>query len=235
MRMKTALLFIFPLIYVSAFAQFKNLPGKRDKAMFDNFDSSQGVRTDQPDSLIFPDTLRRFPEIRNHPELAKPVEDTIDPYRMPVAGLGAKFHSNMPVVVPDSSVHYFILQKKIPHRSMALSDDKNEFSGPLFYIAEEKPQFPGGEQALKKYIADHIKYPPAIPEYGIQDTVHVSFIIDTTGKVRNPRIIKGVDPTIDKEAIRLVKSFPAWKPAKQQGRKVNFYYTLPIIFSVRSK
>jgi len=100
----------------------------------------------------------------------------------------------------------------------------------VFFIVEDMPEFPGGEMALRAYIANAIKYPVIAQENGIQGKVYVTFVVGKDGKVSNATIARGVDPSIDKEALRVVNSLPAWKPGKQRGKPVNVSYTVPINF-----
>lgn len=100
----------------------------------------------------------------------------------------------------------------------------------VFFIVEDMPEFPGGEMALRAYIANAIKYPVIAQENGIQGKVYVTFVVGKDGKVSNATIARGVDPSIDKEALRVVNALPAWKPGKQRGKPVNVSYTVPINF-----
>ncbi len=100
----------------------------------------------------------------------------------------------------------------------------------VFFIVEDMPEFPGGDLALRKYIANAIKYPVIAQENGIQGKVYVTFVVGKDGKVANARIARGVDPSLDKEALRVVNSLPTWKPGKQRGKPVNVSYTVPINF-----
>ena len=100
----------------------------------------------------------------------------------------------------------------------------------VFFIVEDMPEFPGGDLALRKYIANQIKYPVIAQENGIQGKVYVTFVVGKTGKVTNASIARGVDPSLDKEALRVVNQLPPWKPGKQRGKPVNVSYTVPINF-----
>ena len=100
----------------------------------------------------------------------------------------------------------------------------------VFFIVEDMPEFPGGDLALRKYIANAIKYPVIAQENGIQGKVYVTFVVGKDGKVTGARIARGVDPSLDKEALRVVNSLPTWKPGKQRGKPVNVSYTVPINF-----
>ncbi len=103
---------------------------------------------------------------------------------------------------------------------------------PAFYYVESPPEFPGGETALKKYLADNIKYPAIAQESTIQGNVYVSFTIDVDGSIIDVKVVRGVSPELDAEAIRLVKSMPKWKPAKQRGKEVKVSYTIPVKFTI---
>ena len=94
-------------------------------------------------------------------------------------------------------------------------------------MAEE---FPGGELALRKFIGNSIKYPVIAQENGIQGKVYVTFVVDKTGGVTSATIARGVDPSLDKEALRVVNNLPKWKPGKQRGKPVRVSYTVPINF-----
>lgn len=105
--------------------------------------------------------------------------------------------------------------------------DKDE---EIFFIVEEMPEFPGGDLALRKYIANTVKYPEEAQRNGIQGKVYVSFVVGKDGYVKNVKIARGVAPSLDKEALRVVNSLPMWKPGKQRGQYVNVSYTVPINF-----
>ncbi len=101
-----------------------------------------------------------------------------------------------------------------------------------FAVIEDKPVFPGGDAALMKYLATNTKFPPVAKENGIQGRVFVGFVIDKNGKVVDVEILRGVDPHLDREALRVVKSMPSWKPGKQRGKPVKVRYQVPINFKL---
>ena len=111
-----------------------------------------------------------------------------------------------------------------------MKTSKNENHQPVFVKVDVMPEFPGGEMALHKFIAYQTKYPEMAKEKGIEGKVYVSFVIDKNGKVSNPEIAKGVDPALDKEALRVVSSLPTWKPGRKDGELVNVSYTVPVVF-----
>lgn len=109
-------------------------------------------------------------------------------------------------------------------------EEEEEETAEVFFIVEDMPEFPGGELALRKYIANAIKYPVIAQENGIQGKVYVTFVVGKDGAVRDAAIARGVDPSLDKEALRVVNQLPRWKPGKQRGKAVNVSYTVPINF-----
>ncbi|HNV95086.1 MAG TPA: energy transducer TonB [Bacteroidales bacterium] len=101
-----------------------------------------------------------------------------------------------------------------------------------FYVIEEKPEFPGGEAAMFQWIAKNVKYPEIAKENGVQGKVFVQFVIGKEGKVTDVQVVRGVDPSLDKEAVRIIQSMPAWKPGKQRGKPVKVSFQLPINFKL---
>jgi TonB family protein len=100
----------------------------------------------------------------------------------------------------------------------------------VFVIVEDMPEFPGGEMALRKFIAAEVKYPAVAQEKGIQGKVYVSFVVEADGSVGRLKIARGVDPSLDQEALRIVSALPRWIPGKQGGKSVAVSYTVPISF-----
>lgn len=103
----------------------------------------------------------------------------------------------------------------------------------VFDAVEQAPQFPGGEEALLKFVADNIRYPALAIENGDQGTVVVRFVVTHTGDVGKVVIARGKTPELDKEAVRVVKKLPKFTPGKQNGHAVNVWYTLPIRFKLQ--
>jgi len=100
----------------------------------------------------------------------------------------------------------------------------------FFTIVEDMPSFPGGDAALLKYIAENVKYPPIAKENGITGVVYVSYIVDRDGSVKDVKVVRGADPFLDKEAVRVVKTLKGYKPGKQRGKPVPVQFTIPIRF-----
>lgn len=103
----------------------------------------------------------------------------------------------------------------------------------VFTAVEQMPQFPGGEGELLKYISTHIKYPTMAAENNIQGRVVVKFVVQKDGKVGEVVVLRGKDPDLDKEAVRVVKTLPNFIPGKMNGQAVSVWYTLPINFKLQ--
>lgn len=100
----------------------------------------------------------------------------------------------------------------------------------VFTTVEEMPEFPGGVDALQTFVYSSMKYPEIAFENGIEGQVYVKFVVDNTGSITNAKISRGVDPSLDKEAIRIVESMPKWNPGKQNGEAVDVAFTMPVNF-----
>ena len=102
--------------------------------------------------------------------------------------------------------------------------------GEVFQVVEEMPEFPGGMAECMKWLAQNIKYPAEAQEKGIQGRVIVQMVVEKDGTITHAKVVRGVDPLLDTEALRVVNSSPKWKPGKQNGEAVRVKYTLPIMF-----
>ena len=102
----------------------------------------------------------------------------------------------------------------------------------VFKIVENMPEYPGGLDALKKDIVQAIKYPEEAKKKNITGKVYVSFVVNKEGKVEDSKVERGVDPLLDKEALRVIKQLKTWTPGSQRGVKVKVMFTLPINFAL---
>jgi protein TonB len=115
-----------------------------------------------------------------------------------------------------------------------LSAQERKEATPIEFINEEKPTFGNGDaNAFSKWINKNLVYPEIAKENGIQGRVTVQFTIEKDGSVTNVKVLRGVDPSLDKEAVRVVSASPKWKPGKQKGRAAPVTYIYPVIFQLR--
>ena len=104
----------------------------------------------------------------------------------------------------------------------------------VFVVVEKMPEFPGGQQALFKYLSENVKYPVIAQENGIQGRVICQFVVNKDGSIVDVEVVRsGGDPSLDKEAVRVIKSMPKWKPGKQRGKAVRVKYTVPVNFKLQ--
>ena len=104
----------------------------------------------------------------------------------------------------------------------------------IFMVVETMPEFPGGQQALFKYLAENVKYPVIAQENGIQGRVICQFVVNKDGSIVDVVAVRSSgEPSLDKEAIRVIKSMPKWKPGKQRGKPVRVKYTVPVNFRLQ--
>ena len=106
-------------------------------------------------------------------------------------------------------------------------------NGIVYIMVDEMPQFPGGDAALFKFLYETIKYPAEAKDNGIQGKVILKFIVTSEGNVENVYVVRGVDPLLDNEAVRVMNLCPKWEPGKMKGKPVNIYYSVPISFSLK--
>lgn len=110
-------------------------------------------------------------------------------------------------------------------------EKESETCDEVYMMAESMPEFPGGQQALSQYLGENVKYPASLVESGIHGTVICQFIVKKDGSITEVKVVRsGGEPSLDKEAIRVIELMPKWKPGKSRGRAVCIRYTLPIKF-----
>lgn len=108
----------------------------------------------------------------------------------------------------------------------------NAIEEDVFVVVEEDPEFPGGMEALYRYLASNIKYPENAKKERIQGKVYVSFVIEKDGSVSNIKVLRDIGGGCGEEAVRVVKQMPKWKPGRQRGKRVRTQYNLPINFNL---
>ena len=104
----------------------------------------------------------------------------------------------------------------------------------IFVVVENKPEFPGGTTALMKFLGDNIKYPVIAQENGIQGSVIINFVVERDGSISDVQIVRGQDPSLDKEAVRVIKTMPKWTPGEQGNKPVRVRFTLPVVFRLQN-
>ncbi len=111
---------------------------------------------------------------------------------------------------------------------------QEEVTDEIFVVVEDQPAFPGGNAAMMKFLSDNIKYPVIAQENGIQGRVICNFVVEKDGSITDVQVVRGVDPSLDREAVRVVQQMPRWKPGKQRGQAVRVRFTLPVVFRLQN-
>lgn len=132
--------------------------------------------------------------------------------------------------VAQYSVEPFALTESLTEGLLTLVDSPVNDS--VYSIVEEMPKFPGGENAMMKFISENVTYPQEARDKNISGRVFVSFVVEKDGSVNEVKVIRGVDKILDDEAVRVVKAMPKWTPGKQKGEAVRVNYNLPIFFKL---
>lgn len=143
-----------------------------------------------------------------------------------VSAMLQKKHKNVSVSVRP------IKTDAIKKNKVVVASKENSTNSKVFEMVEVPPVFQGGDNALMKFISKNVKYPADAIEKNIQGKVIIQFIVDETGKIIEPKIVKGVLPSIDAEALRVVKSMPNWTPGKEKGKNVKCKFFIPINFKL---
>ena len=115
----------------------------------------------------------------------------------------------------------------------AVVEEEEESSQQIFTVVETMPEFPGGQGALLQYLAKSIKYPVIAQENGIQGRGACWFVVNKGGSIVDAEVIRGVYPSLGKEALRVINSMPKWSPGKQRGKPVRVKYTVPVTFRLQ--
>ena len=116
---------------------------------------------------------------------------------------------------------------------VVVEEEVEEVEEEIFTVVENDPEFPGGMEALYKYLQTSIKYPTIAKENNITGRVYVTFVVEKDGSIANPRILRDIGGGCGQEAIRVVKAMPKWKPGKQRGKAVRVQFNLPVSFNLQ--
>jgi protein TonB len=171
------------------------------------------------------------------PEPPPPLKTTIK-YVAPVIVEDAKAEEAPPPTVEelkDVEVGTKTQEGDPEGQEAGLADAPVDAAPAIFTIVEQMPTFPGGEAELVKYLQKNINYPAMERENNIVGTVFLTFVVDPEGKISDIKVLRGVSggPNLEKEAIRVIKSMPTWKPGKQNGKSVSVQFNLPVRFSLK--
>jgi protein TonB len=157
------------------------------------------------------------PAVPDTPEILEIVEEEVDT-RLDIQEFSDETAQQTVVAPPPPPA---------PPREVEVAVDE------IFVVVEVQPEFPGGMNALMTWLGNNMRYPVIAQENGIQGRVTTNFVVERDGSITDVQIVRGVDPSLDREAIRVVSSMPRWTPGKQRGQAVRVRFTLPVVFRLQ--
>lgn len=170
-------------------------------------------------------------------KLLRGVHPSLDAEALRVIKLSPKWKPGKQRNVPVRSVFNMPIKFKLNNANQEKTPPTTETkdSSDTFNFVEKVATFPGGEEAWAKFISENLIYPKKAKSKGIEGTVYISFIIEADGKLTNIKVVRGVDPLLDAEAIRVISLSPNWIPSEQRGKKVRTAFNMPIKFTLKKR
>lgn len=180
-----------------------------------------------------------IPEVAFEEEMV-PITEQEEPKQAPPPPEAPKVEEVLQIADNDANVEETTIQSnedkgeavEIKYVPTVVEEEEVE-EQQIFQVVEEMPEFPGGMAECMKFLAKNIKYPTIAQENGVQGRVIVQFVVNKDGTIVDPVVVRSVDPYLDKEALRVIKAMPKWKPGKQRGKAVRVKYTVPVTFRLQ--
>ena len=169
-----------------------------------------------------------------------PITEQEEPKQAPPPPEAPKVEEVLKIVENDANVQESTIQAtddtkqaiEVKYTPVEVVEEEPE-EEQIFQVVEDMPEFPGGQIELMKFLQKNIKYPTISQENGVQGRVIVQFVVNRDGSIVDTQVMRGVDPYLDKEALRVVSTMPKWKPGKQRGKPVRTRFTLPVQFRLQ--
>ncbi|HPG32732.1 MAG TPA: energy transducer TonB, partial [Lentimicrobium sp.] len=137
-----------------------------------------------------------------------------------------------PEIQPAGAISKKAIERKSVQLVDQLVEEEEVIESEIFTIVEENPQYPGGDEALHKFLKENLIYPASARESAIQGTVYLSFVVGNDGIINDIKVLRGIGGGCDEEAVRVVKQMPRWIPGRQRGKPVRVQYILPVKFTL---
>ena len=169
-----------------------------------------------------------------------PITEQEPPKQAPPPPEAPKMEEVLEIVENDADVEESTIQDsddtqaavEVKYTAVQVEEEEVE-EQEIFQVVEEMPEFPGGMGECMKWLSKNMKYPTISQENGVQGRVIVQFVVNKDGSIVDPVVVRGVDPYLDKEALRVIAMMPKWKPGKQRGKAVRVKYTVPVMFRLQ--
>jgi len=179
-------------------------------------------------------------EMPDFEEEMVPITEMEEPKQAPPPPEAPKVEEVLQIAENDADVQETAIQSSednnqavdIKYVAPVVEEEEPE-EAEIFMVVEEMPEFPGGMAECLKFLGKNIKYPTIAQENGVQGRVIVQFVVNQDGSIVDPVVVRSVDPYLDKEALRVIKTMPKWKPGKQRGKAVRVKYTVPVTFKLQ--
>jgi protein TonB len=205
-------------VELSKIAQKKEAKGERKEPV--KVEVEQKVVEKVKSSVKFvPPVIKKDSEVKPEEELKS--QDDLNKSKTAIGSFDVKGN--------DDAAGEVLKAKEV----IAQPEPPKEEETKVFDVVEQMPSFPGGQAALMSYLSNNIKYPQIAMENGVQGRVVCTFVVERDGSITDIRVVRGVDPSLDKEAIRVLKSMPHWIPGKQNGSAVRVKFTVPVTFKLQ--
>lgn len=199
--------------------------------MFVAFEWTRDVRIDTRGAIIenvFEQDMEM--PITSQPELAPPPPPPVTPINDVLTIIDDESELEETILATTEETGEDVEIKHIP----VTVDEVLPVEDEIFEVVEDKPEFSdGGAAGLMRYLSTNIKYPTIPQENGVQGKVTVQFVVNKDGSIVDVKVLRGVDPYLDKEAVRVISSMPRWKPGKQRGVPVRCKFTVPVTFKLK--
>ncbi|MFW6019813.1 MAG: energy transducer TonB [Bacteroidales bacterium] len=131
------------------------------------------------------------------------------------------------IIYPLSILLSFLMLTPV----MVQAQDEEE----IFSVVEDAPQFPGGEKARVNFIKDNLEYPESARKNNVEGTIYITFVVEQDGSISEVELLRGIEESCNKEALKVVKSMPKWRPGKQRGKAVRVRFNMPIRFKLEDQ
>jgi len=227
-------LFTLVLIFLPGFVKWV-IPAQKDNSQTTEVNLTDLVNKEvPPENQIKEIVVPPPPELKNTVAFTPPVikkdEEIKDEELMKTQQELTETKADISVATVEGNPNGTVDIADLQEHKVVVEDTKPQ----IFSHVEVMPQFPGGETALLKWLADNIQYPPIAQEQGIQGRVSLRFVVNPDGSVSKVEVQKSLDPSCDKEAVRVVGKMPKWIPGKQNGNPVYVYYSIPVYFKLQN-
>lgn len=232
------------LVIIASIAVSRINKARQEKELMTQVSELSNIELDKPEELPEENQVKQFEapppvELKSTIQFTAPVikKDEEVPEEQTMKSQEELVKSDVQISIADvkgtddeTGVDIATLQE---HKVIVQEEKEEVKEEKVFEIVEQPPSFPGGEAAMYEWLSKNINYPVIAQENNIQGRVTCQFVVGRNGEIEDVKVVRGVDPSLDKEAVRVIKSMPKWIPGRQGGNAVKVRYTLPVQFKLQ--